>query len=582
MTYQISFRNEGEMPDLPVSSGTTLYNTTGTWRYVRPVYRNKTSPCNVACPAGEDIAQYLGLVAKGKYQEARLRILEENPFPGVCGRVCPHPCESECNRAELGGSISIHMVERFLADLAGGAPVQRLPSNAPAGATVAIVGSGPAGLSCAYQLARRGYPVTVFEAWDDLGGTMRLGIPAYRLPRHVLDAEIAAIARLGVEMCTGRRLGDNLSTADLRAFSAVFLAVGQQKSRALEVAGEDAQGVVAGLDFLRRVNLGMPVEVGARVAVVGGGNTAMDAARAALRLGAQTVTVLYRRSRYEMPAIAEEVQEAQDEGICFEFLTTPVRVLTEDGAIRGLQCVRMQLGAPDGTGRRRPEPLAGSEYTLNVDVLIPALGQEADLAFLEHWAGGGLAQTLSMANGLLETDAAAQSSQTGIFVGGDSATGFGTVAHAVGSGKRAALAIDRYLHGEDLNGFPALDQHVHAAPRDLDPAVVRFADLNLAYFEELPRPEPKQRPAIERKRDFAEVTDGLDEQQVQQEAHRCFSCGTCNGCDTCWLYCPDVSISRVDHSDYQVNYDYCKGCGICAQECPRRAIVMEEELKWKK
>lgn len=570
----IVFQSEAEMPEVAVSLGTTLYNKTGSWRYLRPVYRNKTPPCNHACPAGEDIVQYLGMVNKGDYEGALRRILEENPFPGVCGRVCPHPCEFECNRSYLGGAIAIHALERFLADLS---QVRTLPILKPvesSAAQVAIIGSGPAGLSCAYQLARRGYRVTVFEALADPGGMMRVGIPPYRLPRAVLDREIAAIEALGVDIRTGLRLGDNLSWQDLSPYRAVFLAVGQHRSHKLGIQGEDAPGVLAGLDFLRRVNLGQKVQIGPRVAVIGGGNTAMDAARSALRLGAPQVSILYRRSRQEMPAIAEEVDEAEQEGIRIEYLTAPVEVLRSDGMVAGLRCVRMRLGAPDESGRRRPEPIPGSEYTMEVDSVIAALGQDADLSFLP--------EGVHVERDLIVIQENGATSVQGIFAGGDVATGFGTVAYAIGSGKRVALAIDCYLRGERLSAFPPLTEHVHAAPREMDPTVVRFEDINLAYFTDEGRISLPQRAAAERSNDFAEVNLGLAESEAQREAERCFSCGTCNGCDTCWLYCPDVAISRRNHTEYEVNYDYCKGCGLCAEECPREAISVEEELKWKK
>ena len=569
------------MPPMPASLGTTLYNKTGSWRYMRPFYLDKTPPCSHNCPAGEDISLQISLIAQGRFEEALELIRLENPFPGVTGRVCPHPCETECNRAEYGGRVAIHDLERFVADHA----TPKLPSvqaSQRRDAKVAIIGSGPAGLTCAYHLARWGYPVTVFEALPVPGGMMRVGIPDYRLPKDVLEREIAAIEALGVEIKTNMRLGDNLSLDDLGDYKAIFIAVGLSKSRRLNIPGEEARGVIPGLEFLKRLNLGEEVRVGSRVVVVGGGNTAMDAARSALRLGAK-VTVLYRRSRQEMPAIPEEVEEALEEGVDIQFLATPVEVLTRDGQVVGLRCIRMRLGEPDESGRRRPIPIEGSEFTVQADAVIPAIGQVADLSFLE--AGSW---KLEVERGRIAINEAGATTRPGIFAGGDVATPFGTVAHAIGSGKRAAMAIDRYLRGEELPSFPPFEESVRFSPRPVESEIVRFEDLNLAYFEWAERRESAVRPPEERVKDFDEVALGLDEEQALAEASRCFNCGTCIMCDNCLNFCPDVAISRkngsgpVSYPFYEINYDYCKGCGICAEECPRDAISLEEETKWRK
>ena len=387
------------------------------------------------------------------------------------------------------------------------------------------------------------------------------------------------------------RVGDNIKLSDLEDYQAIFIAVGLQKSRRLNVPGEDAEGVIPGLEFLKKVSLGEDVQVGASVAVIGGGNTAIDAARSALRLGSE-VTILYRRSRAEMPAIPEEIEEALEEGVKIRYLTAPVELLTEDGRVTGLKCVKMELGAPDESGRRRPLPIAGSEFTVEVDTVIPAIAQEADLSFLQL-PTSNLQLPVEVEQGRIVINEAGATTRPGIFAGGDVAIPFGTVAHAVGSGKRAALAIDQYLRGEELAGFPPLDEAVHAIPRNIDPAIVRFEDLNLAYFEELERTEQSQRLVEERVRGFEEVNLGFSEEEAQAEAERCFSCGTCNLCDTCLIFCPDVAIVRTpplspptfggdERGGYEINYDYCKGWGICAEECPRYAISIEEELKWKK
>ncbi len=589
MAEEIVFKTEADMPYLPMTLGTTLVNKTGSWRYIRPLYVDKTPPCNHNCPAGEDIVGYLALAKEGKYREAWELIKQENPFPGVCGRVCPHPCESECNRGELDGAIAIHALERFLADWAArnenwGSKGESLVT--PHLPSVAVIGSGPAGLSCAYHLARLGYPVTVFEALPVAGGMMRVGIPEYRLPREVLDREIADIEALGVEIKTNMRVGSDIKFPDLlEKYQALFIAVGLQKSRKLNIPGEEAKGVIHGLDFLKKVSLDQEAQIGPKVAVIGGGNTAIDAARTALRLGSE-VTILYRRSRAEMPAIAEEVEEALAEGISIRYLVAPTRILAEDGCVSRLECIEMRLGEPDESGRRRPIPVEGSEFTIEVDTVIPAIAQEADLSFLQP--------SVEVERGRIVIDQAGLTTEGRVFAGGDVATPFGTVAHAIGSGKRAALAIDRYLKGEELSDFPPLGEAVYASPRDIDPTIVRFKDLNLAYFEEMRQSEQPQAPVEERVRGFREVNLGFEEEQARAEAERCFSCGNCNLCDTCLTFCPDVAIARLvpppypmplarlDGAGYRVNYDYCKGCGICAEECPRFAISMEEEIKWKK
>ena len=421
-----------------------------------------------------------------------------------------------------------------------------------------------------------GYGVTVFEALPEPGGVMRYGIPDYRLPKDVLQREISLIEAMGVEIRTGIKLGGNLSWDDLRDYKAVFLAVGLSRSRKLGIPGEDAEGVIPGLEFLKTLNLEGPHKLehfaGKKVAVIGGGNTAMDAARSALRLGAD-VTIYYRRTRNEMPAIPAEIEEAEEEGVRMEFLVSPVEILTQDGRVTGIRLIKMELGEPDASGRRRPIPIPGSEFEVAADFVIPAIGQEADLSFLEGIEG------IKVERGRIVTELSAQAGPR-IFAGGDVATGFGTVTHAIGSGKRAALAIDRYLRGETLEGFPPLDRNVHAAVRPMAEVIVRFEDLNLAYYDYLERVPDKRIPLERRRTTFDEVNLGLSEEEAVREALRCFVCGTCVMCDNCLIFCPDAAIKRRGDTafGYEIDYDYCKGCGVCVVECPRDALSLKEEI----
>jgi len=555
------------LPPSAISLGSTRYNKTGSWRSQRPRYLNKTPPCDYYCPAGEDIVAYLALTAHGKFEEAWRLIMQENPMPGITGRVCPHPCETDCSRKVLGGSIAIHCIERFLSDKAAKEGYTLPFPKEKKSKRVAVVGSGPAGLSCAYHLARMGYPVTIFEANDKPGGMMRL-IPSYRLPREVLDGEIKTIEAQGVKIETGERLGEKLKWDDLKKYEAIFIGVGQSQSMRLKIPGEESRNVIPGIDFLARIDRGERPAIGKKVAVVGGGNTAMDAARTARRLGSEVI-ILYRRTREEMPANDEEIEEALDEGIRIEYLVAPVEIMAKSGKVAEIKCIHMKLGEPDASGRKRPEPIPGSEFVMPCDTVIPALGQSADLRFLR--------ETIKYEPGRIFINEADQTSDQKVFAGGDVATGFGTVTHAVGSGKKAALAIDRFLRNVPLGEFPPLNRNISANPREKEPIVIKPEDLNMAYVEEIPRPAQVQLPPDARVRNFDEVNRGLEDDDAALEALRCFSCGTCKECDNCLIFCPDVSVLRGKDSPYEFDYEYCKGCGICAEECPTKAIKMVEE-----
>jgi len=580
MAEQILLRTEKDMPYQAISLGNMEWNRTGTWRYLRPRFDNKVSPCNEGCPAGQDIEGAMVLIGQGKVLEAWDLFKEESPFPGVCGRVCYHPCESSCNRGEFDEAVSINALERFMADTASKHGRRVTVGKEKRKEKVAVIGSGPAGMTCAYHLARMGYGVTVFEALPVLGGMLRVGIPEYRLPKKVLGEEIDQILELGVKAEINARLGDGLSMEDLKDYQAIFLSLGNHKSRNLGVEGEEASGVMSGVEFLKNVNLGKEVTLGKRVAVIGGGNTAVDAARAALRAGAKPF-ILYRRTREEMPAFAAEVHEAEEEGIEISFLVSPVKVISENGKVAQLECVKNRLGPPDEDGRRRPVEMKGSNFTLEVDQIITAVGEGADLS--------SLSKKLGLKDDTIPTDERGATKQAGVFAGGDVTLQPHTVVHAIASGKRAAIFIDSHLKKQKWEGlFEALrvgekgslsmkrylQEEGERVP--LSGKTVLLKDLNLDYFEYKKRPKMPKAKVSKRIGSFEEVNLGFSEDTAVEEAQRCFNCGVCNLCDNCYIFCPDVAI-RKENGNNVIDYDHCKGCGICVEECPRDAMVMEEE-----
>jgi NADPH-dependent glutamate synthase beta subunit-like oxidoreductase len=581
MAEQILLRTEKDLPYQAISLGSMEWNRTGTWRYLRPRFDNKVSPCNEGCPAGQDIEGAMVLIGKGKVLEAWDLFKEESPFPGVCGRVCYHPCESSCNRGEFDEAVSINALERFLADTAfkhGRRVTLRREKKTE---KVAVIGSGPAGMTCAYHLARMGYAVTVFEALPVLGGMLRVGIPEYRLPKKILEAEIDQILELGVTTEINRRFGENLQQKDLKEYAAIFFALGNHVSKKLGVPGENEEGAMSGVEFLRKVSLGKEVPTGKKVVIIGGGNTAIDAARTALRLGAKPA-VLYRRTREEMPAFPAEVLEADEEGIDISFLVSPVRLVMENGQ-KKLECVKNRLGPPDEDGRRRPVEVKGSNYFLEVDQVLTAIGEDADLA--------ALPKKIGIQDNIILTDERGATKQDGIFAGGDIIHQPHTVVHAIGSGKRAAIFIDCFLGKKKWEGvFDAIrigergSLSMRRYLRDekeqppLSPKTVLLKDLNLDYFEPKKREKTTRLPMGKRQGTFEEVNLGFPEETALAEAKRCFNCGVCNLCDNCYIFCPDVAI-RKENGNNVIDYDHCKGCGICVEECPRDAMVMEEERR---
>lgn len=558
MSEMLQFRNASELPPAPVSLADMSCSRTGSWRFLRAVYRERIAPCQTACPAGTDIRRLMQLVEEEDFAEAYDLIKRTNPLPGICGRVCPHPCELNCNRAQFDEPASIKALERFVADVAYGEGAEiPVPEGIANGEQVAIVGSGPSGLSCAYVLARQGFPVTVYEREGEPGGMLRAGIPRYRMPRDVLEREIEGIAQLGVTFETKTRLGSDLGLEQLwRQYDAVFIATGAHRSRRLGVPGEEEPGVSSGLEFLKAVNAGLDVELGERVLIIGGGNTAIDAARTALRKGARP-TIVYRRTRDEMPAIAEEIEEAEEERIEFHFLASPVSFENVGGELRAT-FIRMKLGEPDASGRRRPEAIPDAEYTIAADQVLTAIGEEPELEFACERFGTSSGLVWSSPRGLLDRE--------GIFLGGDARTGPGTVVEAIASGKKAASQIVRHL------GYSAPSEREEPGRR----AEVGFDDLNMVYFSRSPRATSPMRPIEERTADFSEIVGAISRQQAVAEARRCFSCGACDLCDNCRVFCPEGAVSLVNGT-YEIDLDYCKGCAICAQECPRGAIELVEE-----
>jgi NADPH-dependent glutamate synthase beta subunit-like oxidoreductase len=566
------------LPPMSLSFEGTRIIKTGTWRYLTPVYLDKLAPCNEGCPAGEDIEAAMVRASQRDFGGAWEKITEENPLPRVCGRVCFHPCEGVCNRKEYDEALAIHLLERLAGDQAFLTGRTFRPPRETRKEKVAIVGSGPAGLSCAYHLATMGYRVTLYEGERELGGMLRYGIPAYRLPKDVLDQEIRNILALGIEARTGAFLGREVSWKELENYDALFLATGAWKSIPLKIPGADAKGVRSGLQVLREINQGRKMDLGQRAAIIGGGNTAIDVARSALRLGAKAL-ILYRRSEEEMPAWGEEIQEAKEEGVEFIFLTSPVKILTERGSVRAIECLRNELGPPGPDGRRQPRPVEGSHFTLPVDSVIPCIGETSDLSFLP--------EALQNPGGMVAVDETGATVLRKIFAGGDLVPQPRTVAYAVGSGKRAAMAIDAMLQGKNVTealrgarvgekgGF-SMARYRQPRPDGRPDGVVRFSDLNPAYFKPAPRQAGEKLPVATRIDGFGEVQKGLTVEAAWEEAKRCFNCGVCNQCDNCFTFCPDMAITvRADLQGYQIDLDHCKGCCICVAECPRGAISVE-------
>ncbi len=566
---------------IPISYGSTEVIETGKWGFQKPETAFMIAPCQEACPAGNPIPQFLYLAAEGRYDEALRALLKENPFPGVCGRVCSHPCESLCNRGEYDESVSISAMERYVFDATvKSSPDIRSKSDLHP-KQIAIVGSGPAGLSCAYFLAMLGHQVIVFEAQREPGGVMRRGIPEYRLPKSVLKKEIKRISSLGIEIKTGVKVGQALSFEGLIEFDAIFLSPGAGLSIPLSIEGEGSKKVWRGKEFLERVNLGEKIRLGKGVIVIGGGNTAMDVARSVLRLGSR-VTVAYRRTRDEMPAIPDEIREAEEEGARFEYLVQPVKIsLLKNGRV-AVKFQRMKLGKPDQSHRPRPIPLKGDFLVLDADRVVTAAGEGVDLP----WVPEDLIR-----GGLIEADPSLLTARNKIFGGGDAIGQPRTVVHAIASGKKAAISMDLYLKGISWDeifpkirvgnkGSLSMEAYISGMDQGKWPEIkdiVTYDRINTLYFESSRQSEMRRLAHDKLLRGFSEVNRGFTPDQARFSASRCFACGTCNYCYNCYFFCPEgvISLDPVRRTK-AVDLDHCKGCGTCAKTCPRNVVEMKE------
>ena len=528
--------------------GSSHANRTGSWRVERPVYVDRLPPCNNACPAGENIQKWLYDAESGSYETAWRQLVVDNPFPAIMGRICYHPCESACNRAQVDEAVGINAIERFLGDLAiergWSLPYPGVETNK----RVLVVGGGPSGLSVAYHLRQLGHQVQLVDASEKLGGMMRYGIPAYRLPREVLDAEIDRVIALGVEVKLNHTVHDIERERHDGGFDAVYLGVGAQLAKRVAIPSGDSARILDAVSYLHQVADDNPPQLGRRVVVYGGGDTALDAARTARRLDASEAVIVYRRTREQMPAHDEELEEALKEGITVRWLST---ISNFEGGHLTVEKMRLNdEGFPEATG----------EYeVLGADAVVLALGQDSDLSLLDHVAD------IAIDDGVVGVSSSMSATNDGIFAGGDAVPSERTATIAIGHGKRAAHGIDDYLAGHDTVDPPRHE-------------LATFERLNTWYYSDAERTRRPELEIARRQDNFEEIVGALTEDKALFEARRCLSCGNCFECDNCYGVCPDNAVIKLGGSQrYEFNYDFCKGCGICVSECPCGAIEMVPE-----
>ncbi|MHB8827955.1 MAG: FAD-dependent oxidoreductase [Syntrophales bacterium] len=566
---------------IPLSFSTTEGNKTGSWRFLRPHFENKTAPCSAACPVGEDIPQIEMLTAQGDFKEAWETILRENPFPAVCGRVCFHPCEGLCNRGSYDEAIAVHTLERFLADTAARYDFHPpAPVASPRNERIAVVGGGPAGLAAAWFLTRLGFTCDIFEAAAEVGGLLRWGIPAYRLPEDPLLQDVGRLQAAGIAIFTNRRIDEAFLTDPGNRYQAVIVACGHAKGQKIGIPGEDSAAVVEGLDFLRDLRAGAPVSCDGTTAVIGGGNTAVDVARSVVRLGGKAV-IYYRRRRQDMPAFAEEVRMAIEEGVTIQELIAPAEIKRAGNKLV-LSLQRMVVSGEEA-GRARVVPDGDNTESAEVQHIIRAIGAGPQESWMEPPAEGP--DTLALSHSRIVFGAGKRP----LLYTGDLANATKSVTHAIASGKQAAMALDIFFRegaaaiASHLAGCTVGDGSAQSLEIYLDGErklrsshVVGYAEINTDHFSFAPRIKQPRLLIEERRRSFSEIEMKISAGLAMKEAARCFNCGFCNNCDNCRLFCPDVSVIR-EADTRRINYDYCKGCGICVVECPRNAMSLDKE-----